>query len=181
MPNLLTRAVAAVRGNPALAVAVGGVGLAAAVSVGRRRGDEAPPTTSAVDTSALPPIGGYGAGLTQPLPGVGVQYSDENARGFASVTEAIANQSRQITEAIARQDARGVVLPVAPVKEKPASLPADLGTIVIGLRNRYPKHYQEWLKYAGAGGVQPAGESRAQRESRLRRELAFYTAKISGK
>jgi hypothetical protein len=177
-------ALAAVQRRPALVIAGAGVAAVALVaSVGRRRSEEqeAAAVGPAVAGGAVAPIAGYGAGLTQPLPGPDYGYSDETARGNAAIVNAIAAQTAAVTTAIAAQAARTPTVPAkATPKPAPAQLPADLGTIVIGLRQRYPAHYQAWLKYAGAGGVQPkTGESSAQRRARLQRELAYYTARIT--
>lgn len=53
-----------------------------------------------------------------------------------------------------------------PGSAKPVALPsgADIGTFLIGLRSRFSR----------APSVAPAGETRAQRESRLRAELAAF-------
>lgn len=124
MANPITRVLAAIRRQPALAIAVGGVGLAAAVSVGRRGAEEPAPPTEAVATPTAQPIAGYGPGLSaaSPLDAVlGDPYAGERASATATLTSAINAGNASIAEAIRQAIAgRGSVQPLPPVKITPA-------------------------------------------------------------
>lgn len=132
MANPLAQLAATARRRPALALAVGGVGIAAAVSVGRRRSEAPPPPTAAVSTPTAQPIAGYGPGLSaaSPLDAIlGDPYAGERASATATITTAINAGNAGIIDAIRQAIAAGSgnVLPLpqtpAPITPPPVQQP----------------------------------------------------------
>lgn len=130
MANPIAALLAAVKQRPALALAAGGVGIAAAVSVGRRRQDpEAVPGPAVASGSVIP---SYGTGLSaaSPLDSVlGDPYAGERASATATITTAINAGNAALLAELQRQRP-GSVQPVPgsnqPTRRPPTAPPAPV-------------------------------------------------------